>query len=93
MAYAEAIAHGLPVVATRAGAIPDTVGSGALMVDVGDVSGLTLALRSLLSDPGLRARFVGRSREAAARLPTWESAADLFARAVVSADGPKGAAP
>ena len=84
MAYTEAIAYGLPVVGTKAGAIPDTVGACALLIDAGDVSGLALALRSLLSNPALRAQLTGRAREMAARLPTWENTADLFAGAVAS---------
>ena len=51
MALAEAIAHGLPVVSTRAGAIPDTVPAGTgLLVPTDDVAALTQALRRLISD-------------------------------------------
>ena len=51
MALAEAIAHGLPVVSTTAGAIPDTVPAGAgLLVPPDDVAALAQALRRLIGD-------------------------------------------
>jgi Glycosyl transferases group 1 len=46
MALAEAIAHGLPVVSTMAGAIPDTVPAGTgLLVPPDDTAALAQALR------------------------------------------------
>ena len=46
MAYAEALSHGLPVIGTTAGAIPDTVPQEAgLLVTSGDVGALARALR------------------------------------------------
>ena len=49
MAYAEAIAHGVPVVGTRAGAIPDTVPAGAgVLVSPDDVDALAGSLRTLI---------------------------------------------
>ena len=36
----EAMASGVPVVATRAGSLPEVLGDGASMVDVGDRDGL-----------------------------------------------------
>ena len=47
MAYAEALSHGLPVIGTTAGAIPDTVPQEAgLLVTSGDVDALAKALRT-----------------------------------------------
>jgi glycosyltransferase involved in cell wall biosynthesis len=59
----EALACGLPIVATRVGGIPDIVthGTAGLLVEKGDVQGLSDALFSLLSDP---ARCVRMGKEA-----------------------------
>jgi glycogen synthase len=56
----EAMAHALPVVATRAGGIPDKVADGetGLLVAPGDVAALALAIEDLLRDPA-RARAMG----------------------------------
>jgi len=80
MAYAEAIAHGLPVIGTTAGAIPDTVPKGAgVLVAPNDVSALALALHRLIKDAGERQRMAEAARTAARQLPTWREQAQLFA--------------
>jgi glycosyltransferase involved in cell wall biosynthesis len=77
MAYAEAIAHGLPVIGTRTGAIPDTVPAGAgILVPPDDPAALGAALRSMISYRWLRERCAGVAR--AAPMPTWEAAAQAF---------------
>ncbi len=62
----EALAAGLPIVSTRHRGIPDTVREEreALLVEPGDVEGLSAALLRLAEDPELRARLgaAGRSR-------------------------------
>jgi glycosyltransferase involved in cell wall biosynthesis len=83
MAYAEALARGLPVVGTRAGAIPETVPSSAgLLVAPGDVGALAEALHLLLVDHELRARLRAGARVARNRLPSWEQACAGFAAAL-----------
>ena len=81
MAYAEAIAHGLPVIGTNGGAIPDTVPADAgLLVPSGDIPAFATALRRVIGDSDLRRRLAGGARAAAAQLPTWMQSADIFAR-------------
>lgn len=83
MALAEAIAHGIPVVSTMAGAIPDTVPAGTgLLVPPNDVAALAQALRRLISDRAERRRLARNARAAAAQLPSWQDSARLFAGAI-----------
>ena len=55
----EAQALGIPVVASRAGGLPDIIAHGrsGLLVEVGDVPELTAALQRLLGDAALRERM------------------------------------
>jgi len=83
MAYAEAIAHGLPVIGTRGGAIPETVPPDAgLLVAPGDIPAFAHALRSVIGDAARRRRLGAAAHAAAPRLPTWRQSAEIFARAV-----------
>ncbi len=57
MAAVEAMACGLPIVASRAGALPEICGdSCGILVPPGDVEALAAALSRYLSDPDLRER-------------------------------------
>ena len=86
MGFAEAIAHGLPVIGTNAGAIPDTVPAGTgLLVPPDDAPALAAALRHLIADADERGRLAAAARAAAAQLPTWADSAVLFARAIEAA--------
>jgi glycosyltransferase involved in cell wall biosynthesis len=82
MAYAEAIAHGLPVIGTTAGAIPETVGAAAVLVDAGDVAALAQALRTVVGDRTRRELLAATARQAAEGLPSWEQTGRRFARAI-----------
>jgi len=83
MVYAEAIAHGLPVIGTTAGAIPETVPQGAgVLVPPDNAPALASALRGLIENPDERSRLAAAARAAAKKLPTWEASAQLFSRAI-----------
>jgi glycosyltransferase involved in cell wall biosynthesis len=83
MALAEALARGLPIVSTRAGAIPDTVPDDAgVLAAPGDAAALAAALRSLLEDRSALERLAAGARRARTRLPTWDDASRAFARAL-----------
>ena len=79
----EAFCRGRAVIGTRVGGIPDLVEDGAngLLVEPGDVAGLTEALRRLLADREL-AEQLGRRAHASAGL--WTMAPDEFARRIRS---------
>ncbi|MEE2032130.1 glycosyltransferase family 4 protein [Rhodococcus chondri] len=53
----EAMACGTPLVASRAGAIPEVVGDAGVLVPAGDAEQLAAALGELFDDPGRRARL------------------------------------
>jgi glycosyltransferase involved in cell wall biosynthesis len=74
----EALADGVRVVTTRAGARPDGAGDGADLVEVGDVDGLAATLARVLDDPGHRADLVTRGHAVAACYD-WATAADQLA--------------
>jgi glycosyltransferase involved in cell wall biosynthesis len=83
MALAEALAHGVPVISTTAGAIPDTVAPDAgLLVPPGDAAALAEALRRFLDEPPLRARLAAGARKAGTRLPNWPEAVSGWAAAL-----------
>jgi glycosyltransferase involved in cell wall biosynthesis len=83
MVYAEAMAHGLPIIGTTGGAITDTVPSDAgVLVKPGDIGGLTTALKTLISDTAYRQKLAQGAIQAARRLPTWEESTENFAKAL-----------
>ena len=83
MAYAEAMAHGLPVIGTTGGATADTVPATAgVLVEPGNVKALTRALRTVIENEEERRRLARGALAAAAELPTWESTARIFASAL-----------
>ncbi len=83
MAFAEAIAHGLPVLGTTGGAIAHTVPTDAgLLVAPGSVEALTGALARLLTDAGLRAALAAGAARAREGLPDWSTASARFMRAI-----------
>lgn len=78
MVVAEAMAAGVPVVATRVGGIPDMIehGETGLLYEAGSVRQLTNCLTQLLTEPamrdrlGIQARQVARATYSPARVAT-----------------------
>ena len=70
----EAMAHGVPVIASRTGAIPEVVldQSTGLFFNPGDVKELASCLQNMLTKPNLRSQM-GESARAHAREFSWES--------------------
>ncbi len=79
MAYAEAVVHGLPVIGTLAGAVPETVPEGAgILVPVDDVDALACALRRMIEHPAEREQFAAKAR--ASSFPSWREQAMRFSQ-------------
>lgn len=78
MVYAEALRHGLPVVACAVGPVPELVGAAGLLVPPGDTGALAAALDRLLGDAALRHELGTAARMQAATLPTWDDTARGF---------------
>ena len=74
-----ATSHGVPVVGTTAGAIPDTVPAAAgVLVAPDDIEALADTLQRLMENPADRERLAAGAR--AATFPSWPQQAALFAR-------------
>lgn len=78
MAMLEAMAHGLPVVATRVGAIPEAVSDGVegRLYPAGDVTALADCLRELLDEHGPARRMGQAARARVGREYSIEAMAD-----------------
>lgn len=83
MAFADAIAFGVPVIAARSGAIPETVPERAsILVPPDDAAALASILRSLIENRAEREALRARARMAAQALPSWRESADIVARVI-----------
>ncbi len=83
MALAEAIANGIPVVSTRAAAIPETVPADAgVLVPPGDVPALAKALAALMDDPNALRLLTSNALAARSQLPNWNQSSTQFAAAL-----------
>lgn len=81
MVVAEALAHGLPVVSTRVGAIADLVGTDAgVLVAPGDAQALRQALSRVLTQPGLLDTLAAGAATVRGRLPDWQQACARMSR-------------
>ncbi len=83
MVLTEALARGLPIVSTTAGAIPRTVPpDAAILVPPGDTLQLRRALARVMDGTDERYRLAQGAARARARLPDWPSACRRFAAAI-----------
>jgi glycosyltransferase involved in cell wall biosynthesis len=85
MVVTEALARGLPVIATRVGGLPQTLGLApdgsrpGLLVRPDDSSDLAAALRGWIGDPDLRLSLRRTARERRATLVGWSDTTDRVA--------------
>jgi glycosyltransferase involved in cell wall biosynthesis len=94
MVLAEALAHGLPVVATDTGHASALLGGGAgVVVPPGDAARLGAALAGLLASRGRRAEMAAAVRRARARLPTWRDAHARWEQVLLAASAAAAGAP
>jgi glycosyltransferase involved in cell wall biosynthesis len=80
MAYAEAMAHGLPVIGCRAGAVPDTVPQAAgILTAPDDAEAFAAAIRTLLTEPKRRKQMADAAWEHGRSLGDWAGSARRIA--------------
>ena len=92
MVVTEALARGLPVVATAVGGVPEALGDTGdgrpgLLVPAGQPEPLAAALRSWLSDDELRAHLRQRAGERRRTLTRWAHTAELVSGVLDGARG------
>jgi glycosyltransferase involved in cell wall biosynthesis len=88
MVFGEALAHGLPIVATDAGAIPGVVPADAgILVSPDDPAALAAALRDLITEPARYEICATAARNAGQRLPRWCDTARQIAVSLRRLDG------
>jgi len=85
LAVAESLAHGLPVISSRTGAIPELIAAATgmpagLLIEPGDREALRAALERTLTDGALRLSMRAAALEARARLTAWPEACERMAR-------------
>jgi glycosyltransferase involved in cell wall biosynthesis len=82
----EAMVHGLPIVASRVGAIPELVrhGENGWLVPPGDSQALAEAIWSLTQDQSLCNRLGDRGRELSRQFPTWDEVAEQFRQVLLN---------
>ncbi|HET6171980.1 MAG TPA: glycosyltransferase family 4 protein [Gaiellales bacterium] len=91
MAVTEALARGLPVVATEVGGLTEALGHGAdgmrpgLLVPSGDPAALGDALRAWLGDAELRGRLRSAARERRESLSGWSTTTSVLAGVLAGA--------
>jgi glycosyltransferase involved in cell wall biosynthesis len=91
MVVTEALARGLPVIATAVGGLPEALGRTSdgrrpgLLVRPGDCAALAAALRSWLTDASLRQRLREAARKRRTTLSGWSEPTDRIAQVLTQA--------
>lgn len=85
MVLTEAIHAGVPVIATRGGAVAEVVQDGAEALLCDTTQALGAALRRFLGDASLRERMRAAAEARAPSLPTWDQAAEAARAALLPA--------
>ena len=91
MVVTEALARGLPVIASEVGGVTEALGHGhdgarpGLLVPPGDPAALGAALRAWLGDAGLRGRLRRAARERRASLRGWPATTSVVAGVLAGA--------
>ena len=85
----QAMAAGVPVIASRAGSLPEVLGDAACLVDPGDHDQLAGALRHTMEDDSARQLLIRRGKDRAASFSwtTFGAAMAQLYRDVVEAHG------
>lgn len=93
MVVAEALSHGVPVLASRVGGVPEAAGRDArgnppgFLVPPGDPAAVGAALRTWLSDGRVRGRLRRAARERRASLRGWRSTVSVLDAVLTKAAG------
>lgn len=82
----EAMACGTPVVATRAGALPEVLGDAAVLVQRDNPEELALAISRLLEEQSLRSELIEKGRTRAGQF-RWDHSAELMTELLLRAAG------
>jgi glycosyltransferase involved in cell wall biosynthesis len=89
MVVTEALARGIPVLATAVGGVPESMGRAAdgdrpgLLVPPGDPAALAGALRRWLGEPALRERLRSAAADRATTLTGWDVTAQQVSSALI----------
>jgi glycosyltransferase involved in cell wall biosynthesis len=95
MSLLEAMAWGLPAIATSVGGVPEVIDHNVngLLVPAGDIDALAAAIARLMSEPGLRVRLGRAARETIASrfalAPTVERLIGIYRRFGIEPRGPR----
>ncbi len=78
MVLSEALANGLPIISTNAGAIPEVIPESAgILVSPNDHSALAAAIERVIVNRDLRKKMQLNAQSIASSLPSWKDCAEF----------------